>query len=40
MVFRTWVHGRAPLNLQGPVFKKSGAVGLLILCSKNILELQ
>ena len=43
MVFRTWAHERAPLNSQWPVLKNSGAdstiVGLLILCSKNVLGL-
>ena len=43
MVFRTWTHERAPLNLQWPVLKNGGAdfhhCWLLILCSKNVLRL-
>ena len=40
MVSGMWVYGRAPLNSQWPVLKNGGTiVGLLILCSKNILDL-
>ena len=43
MVFWTWAHERVPLNSQWPVLKNGGTdftiVGLLILCSKNVLGL-
>ena len=43
MVFQTWAYEQAPLNSQWPVLRMvaliSTIVGLLILCSKNILEL-
>ena len=45
MVFQMWAHERTPLNSQWLVLKNGGTnfhhcnVGLLILCSKNVLGL-
>ena len=43
MVFQKWAHIHAPLHSQWPVLKSGGAdfiVGLLILCSKDVLGLK
>ena len=46
MVSSTWEYARMPLNLQWPVVENNGAdfhhsyiAGLLILCSRNVLDL-